>query len=207
MAAPTPSITTQWDGTRGFSRYYVAWTAGAPDNLADSVVVDVSALSPIPPGNSIKVKRIDALLSGNFQATLEFDSVRSGVVNTASASTQITWVSGDKFDTAWVGENFGGITVNGTEYAITSVDSTTAITAASDPGDQTAKAYSQDGTVDRFIGQADELNFIERDYSDGPNGGITPYKASDNLIGDIILTTAGVAANDELNLLVIFERT
>jgi hypothetical protein len=189
------------------ARWYAAWTAAAADNVTDAIIVDVSGLAPVPAGNSVKVKRVDILMSGNFQATLEFDNVRSGTVDTATASTQITWVSGDKFDTTWTTGNFGGITAGSTEYAITSVDSATAITAASDPGDQTGVAYSQDGTIDRFIGQADESNIFARDYSDGPSGGITPYKDSANLVGDITLTTAGVADGDELNVQIIFERT
>lgn len=207
MATPTPATVTQWDGTRGSARWYAAWTAAAADNFTDTVIVDVSALVPIPAGNSIKVKRVDVLMSGNFQATLEFDNVRSGTVNTTTANTRITRASGDLFDLNWVAQNFGGITANATEYAITTVDTTSQITAASDPGDQTGVAYSQDGTIDRFIGQADESNIFARDYSDGPNGGITPYKDSANLVGDIILTTAGVADGDELNVQVIFERT
>lgn len=207
MATPTPATVTKWDGCRGLARWYAAWTAAAADNFTDTVVVDVSALVPIPAGNSVKVKRVDILMSGNFQVTLEFDNVRSGTVNTTTANTRITWASGDKFDTNWKTENFGGITADTTEYAITSVDSITQITAASDPGDQTGVAYSQDGTIDRFVGQADESNIFFRDYDDGPNGGITPYKDSANLVGDIILTTSGVADGDELNVQILFERT
>lgn len=207
MAAPTPATSTQWNGVRGMARWYAAWTAAAADNLTDSIIVDVSALVPIPAGNSIKVRKVDILMSGNFTATLEFDNVRSGTVNTTTANTRITRASGDLFDTTWKTGNFGGITVGSTEYAITSVDTTSQITAGSDPGDQTGVAYSQDGTIDRFIGQADEQNIFYRDYSDGPSGGITPYKDSTNLVGDIMVTTAGVADGDELNILVFFERT
>lgn len=206
MAGPTPLATTQWDGSRGHVRWHSAWTAGLPDNLTDAVLVDASALDPVPPLNALKVKRVDIKMSGNFQVTLEYDDVRSGVVNTTTANTRITRVSGDLFDTAWKTPNFGGITVNGTEYAITTVDTTGQITAASDPGDQTAVAYSQDATIDRFNGQADELNLFQRDYADGPNGGLKPYHASSGFVGDILLTTSGVADGDELNVHLVFER-
>ena len=206
MASPTPDAVTKWDGWRGLTRWYAAFTVGAPDNFTDTVLVDVSALAPVPEGNSIKVRRVDIKMSGNFVATLEFDNVRSGTVDTATAGTVATWVSGDLFDTNWVAEHFGGITINGSLYSITSVDSTTQITLASDPGDQTGVAYSQDGTIDRFAGQADELNLFQREYDDGPNGGVTPYKGT-AIVGDILLTTTGVAASDELNIEIIFERT
>ena len=207
MAGPTPLTVVRWDGWRGVARWYAAWTAALPDDLTDSVIVDVSAITPVPAGNAIKVRRIDALMSGNFQVTFEHDNVRSGTVNTTTANTRITWVSGDKFDTAWKTPNFGGITVNGVEYAITSVDSATQITAASDPGDQTGVAFSQDATIDRFAGQANESNIFDREYDDGPNDGLTPYKDSTNLVGDVLLTTSGAADGDELNVQVVFERT
>jgi hypothetical protein len=206
MAAPTPTIKTFWDGRRGLVRWYAAWTAGAPDELADSVVLDVSALSPIPNGNKVKLRSADISLNGNFQATLEYDNIASGVVNTATAGTLVTWVSGDQFDTNWVSENFGQITINSVDYTITSVDSATQITLASDPGDQAGVAYSYDGTIDRFIGQSDATYQFQRDYSDGPNSGlIPPLVLGSSFLGDIMVTTSGAASGDEMTIVLVFD--
>lgn len=207
MAGPTPVRDVQWDGRLGLARWYAAWTAGLPDNLTDAVVVDVSALTPVPDGNAVKIRRIDLKLNGVLQVTFEHDNVRSGTVNTTTLNTRATWVSGDKFDTAWKTAHFDTITINAVSYAITTVDSTTQITLGSDPGDQTGVAFSQDGTVDRFSGQTSKTNLISRRYDDGSSNGFLPYKASTAFIGDVMLTTSGAIDGSELNAEVVFEGT
>ena len=179
---------------------------GAPDDLTDSVVVDVSALSPVPSGNKVKVRSIDITLNGNFQATFEYADIASATVNTTTLNTRATWVSGDKFDTNWVAENFSQITINAVLYTITSVDSTTQITLAADPGDQTGVNYSYDGTIDRFMGLRVITIFGVRDYCVGPNSGLSPpLVLGASFLGDIMVTTSGAANLDEMTIVLVFD--
>ena len=64
-----------------------------------------------------------------------------------------------------------------------------------------------DELIDRFIGQTDVTYQILRDYTDGPNVGYIPDQSAAGFAGDIMLTTADAASGDEVNLLVIFEKT
>ena len=206
MAAPTPSTKTFWDGVRGLTRYSAGWT-GADTDLSDSIVVDVSALSPTPPDNSVKIRTIQTELNGNYQATLEFDNVASGTVNTATAGNAVTWVSGDKFDTNWLTYGNSTITINSVSYTISSISSAIALALSSDPGDQAGVTYSVDEFADRFIGQSDISNIIYRDYTGSPNSGLSPVKTSSSHTGDLLITTSGAAAGDEISLTVSYERT
>jgi len=206
VASPTPSIKTLWDGWKGQVRYYVAFTAGTPDNLTDSKVIDISALSPIPSSNSVKMKLLNLDVNGDINVKLEFDNVASGTVDTATVGNTVTWVSGDTFDTDWVSYGNDEITINSVVYTISSVDSATQITLTSDPGDQTGVAYSVDEFIDRFVGQTNDTNAFIRTYAEGPNGGLTPTHSSSNFVGDLILTTTGALAGDEIFLLLSFKR-
>jgi hypothetical protein len=206
MAAPTPEIKTFWDGYKGQTRYYAAFTAGAPDNLSNSTVIDVSALNPVPSSNAIKLISYDLLVNGNLEATLEFDDVASGTVNTTTADTRVTWVSGDQFDTNWLTWGNSTITINSVEYTISSVDSATQITLTADPGDQSGVAYDVDEFIDRFSAQTNISFNFTRDYDQGPNSGLTPTASSSNFAGDLTLTTSGAADGDEVSLLVLFKR-
>lgn len=89
MAAPTPTIRTDWNGYRGMTRAYVAWTAGAPDNLADSSLVDISALSPAP--TSVKIRRIQAILNGNVQLDFEFDASTDQLIDTFIGQSDVSF--------------------------------------------------------------------------------------------------------------------
>lgn len=205
MPAPTPAIKTFYDAWRGQVRWYAAWTDAS--NLTDSVLVDVSSFTPNP--NFVKLRFIDLILNGDFSVKFEFDDVANGTVDTTNVgSNKATWVSGNKFDTTWLTLGNDTITINAVSYTISSVDSTTQITLASDPGIQTGVAYSVDEFVDRFEGQTDASHQIVRVWRDGPNGGLTPTQASATSAsaGDLILTTTGVANLDELSLILNFER-
>ena len=89
MAAPTPSVRTDWNGYRGMTRYYIAWTAGNPDELADASVVDISALSPAP--TSIKIRRIQAILNGNVQLDFEFDAATDQLIDTFIGQSDVSF--------------------------------------------------------------------------------------------------------------------
>ena len=206
---PVPILKTFWDGTRGESRWYCAWSGIETDNLVDAVIVDVSALAPVP--NKVKIRTLDVILNGNFTATLEFAHVAYGVCNTATADTSINWVSGNTFDSNWLtwGNSLIDVYDAAASYTISSVDSAIKITVGSDPGDNTAYAFWVDEFIDRFIGQSDSTYQFARDYTDGPSCGLNPTSAgsADADAKDLIVTTAGVASGDELNILVTFERS
>jgi Na+-translocating ferredoxin:NAD+ oxidoreductase RnfG subunit len=136
MAAPTPVTATQWDGTRGLVRWYAAWTDGT--QLSDSVVVDISTLSPAP--DAVKIRRFDVLINGDVSVSFEFDA-------------------------------------------------------------------STDALIDRFVGQSDITNYYERCYDDGPSNGFVPTTTASGFTGDILLTTVNAASGDEINALIIFERS
>lgn len=175
--------------------------------------MDVSALASAPNDNALKITRLDVVMNGNFSAAFQWGRVASGTVDTTTLNTRATWVSGDLFATAWASNpglyDDGTITINGVVYTITSVDSTTQITLASDPGDQTGVAYDVDEIWEKFIGQADVSYHFLRDYSDGPNGGLVPIKTSGTrtgTTGDILLTTSGAASGDELSIVISFAK-
>ena len=209
MAAPTPTTITNYDGWRGVVRWRAAWGVGN-DDLTDTILVDVSGLGPVPARDALKIRSLNVTMNGNYTVNLEWNDVAQGVVNTTTLNTRATWVSGDAFQTKWVTDpGITTITINGVVYTITSVDSTTQITLASDPGDQTGVAYTVDEIFETFTGQADVTNSYVRDYTDGPNRGLTPDKSSatrTGAVGDILLTTSGAASGDELQVLLFFER-
>ena len=136
MAAPTPVTTTTWDGTRGLTKWYAAWTDGT--QLTDSVVIDISALSPAP--DAIKIRRFDVIINGDVDVLFEFDA-------------------------------------------------------------------TTDETIDRFVGQSDLTNLFDRDYTDGPNNGLTATTSAAGFTGDVLLTTLNAASADEINALIVFERS
>jgi DNA integrity scanning protein DisA with diadenylate cyclase activity len=67
-----------------------------------------------------------------------------------------------------------------------------------------------DATTDQLIetwaGQTDMSNPIVRDYTGGPNKGIAPSTGTAGFVGDILLTTVGAAAGDELNFVIDYRR-
>lgn len=136
MAAPTPVTATQWDGTRGMTRWYAAWTDGT--QLSDSVVVDISALSPAP--DAVKIRSFQGFINGDVAVSFEFDA-------------------------------------------------------------------STDALIDTFTGQSDITNLCDRDYTDGPNNGFSPTTSAAGFTGDILLTSVNAASGDEVNFLIIYERT
>ena len=141
MAAPTPVTWTRWNGTKGLAYWNAAFTAGAPDAFTDTVLVDVSALNPIPA--AVKVNSFHAEINGNVLVLLEFD-----------------------------------------------------------------------GTTDQVIyqmeGQTDVMHVVDQDFTIGPTtlqkGGHVPDEAMAGFIGDILLTTTGNAAGDEITLTLEFEK-
>jgi len=206
MAAPTPVQSQEWNGRRGAATWRAAWGVGDTD-ITDSVVSDVSALSPLPGSNAVKLLAADVIVNGNFAVIIEWARVASGTVDTTTLNTRATWVSGDQFDTVWATRP-GDITINGVVFTITSVDSATQITLASDPGDQTGVAYQVDEPLERFIGQSDATYQFHRDYTDAPSGGRIPAKTSSTrtgATGDLVLTTSGAANLDELLVRLTFE--
>lgn len=63
-----------------------------------------------------------------------------------------------------------------------------------------------DQVVETWSGQSDVSNPIVRDYTQGPNKGIAPSSGAAGFVGDILLTTSGAAAGDELNLVIDYCR-
>jgi len=118
------------------TRWYAAWTDGT--QLSDSVVVDISALSPAPA--SVKIRRFDVLINGDVSVSFEFDA-------------------------------------------------------------------STDELIDRFIGQSDVTNYYDRKYDDGPSNGFTATTSAAGFTGDILITTLNAANLDEVNALIIFEKS
>ena len=76
MAAPTPTTYTEWDGSRGMTYWDTVWSSA--DDLTDSVIVDVSALSPA--ASSVKVLGIYASVNGDISATVEFDATTDQLI-------------------------------------------------------------------------------------------------------------------------------
>lgn len=64
-----------------------------------------------------------------------------------------------------------------------------------------------DQLIDLFIGQSDLTNLFDRDYTDGPNNGFVPTPGAAAFVGDILLTTLNAANLDEVNALIVFERS
>jgi len=65
-----------------------------------------------------------------------------------------------------------------------------------------------DQLIDAFEGQSDITNVFVRDYTDCPNAGFVPSNPSaTGFTGDILLTTTGAADGDEVNLLLVFEKS
>lgn len=67
---------------------------------------------------------------------------------------------------------------------------------------------STDQEIDRFQGQTDITFQIFRDYTRMPNGGVTPSNiGAAGFTGDLVYSTTGAAAGDEVNFLIIFEKS
>ena len=64
-----------------------------------------------------------------------------------------------------------------------------------------------DELIDRFIGQTDVSYQVLRDYSEGPSCGYTATTSAAGFVGDLLLTTANADNLDEVNLLVLFDRS
>jgi hypothetical protein len=64
-----------------------------------------------------------------------------------------------------------------------------------------------DELIDRFIGQSDVSYQFLCDYTDGPNVGYIADTSAAGFTGDLLLTTVGAASGDEINLLLVFERS
>lgn len=65
-----------------------------------------------------------------------------------------------------------------------------------------------DQDIDNFTGQSDVTYQLLRDYTDGPNAGITPADtAAAGFTGDLFITTTNVASGDELNAYIVFEKS
>ena len=105
MAAPTPVTWTRWDGTKGLAYWNAAFTAGAPDAFTDTVLVDISALSPSPP-MAVKINSFHAEINGNVTVSLEFDATTDAVIYQMEGQSDVTQVFdqdftiGPKADTA-----------------------------------------------------------------------------------------------------------
>lgn len=87
MAAPTPTTTVNWDGTRGAVRFRAVWTTA--DNYSDQSVIDISTLAPAP--NSIKIRSIDCILNGDIGATFEFDATTDQDIDNFIGQTDVTY--------------------------------------------------------------------------------------------------------------------
>lgn len=87
MGAPTPVVKVFWNGERGAVRWYAAWLSA--DELTDSVLVDISALSPVPA--AIKVRSISLTLNGDFQADIEFDATTDELIDRFIGQADVTY--------------------------------------------------------------------------------------------------------------------
>ena len=202
MAAPTPLVRTFWNGRRGQVRWYAAWTDGT--QLTDLIVLDVSALAPVPAGSIAKVLSVDCKISGDVNVLLEWSDEAVGVVDYTDATRTVAWVSGDQFKTNWAGQ---AITIDGVANTIESVASATSLVVVTATGaNLNDVAYDVDGFIDRFVGQSDVSFNFKRHYKDNPNSGLKPYSSSSTFVGDILLTTTNAANLDEVMLLITFER-
>lgn len=68
-----------------------------------------------------------------------------------------------------------------------------------------------DATTDqpflRVEGQtADATTSYVADFTDGPNKGWNPDKTAAGFVGDILLTSSGLASGDDFDLIIVFER-
>lgn len=45
------------------------------------------------------------------------------------------------------------------------------------------------------------------DFTDGPNGGWCPDKTAATFVGDILLTSSGLASGDDFDLVIVYERS
>ena len=130
-----------WDGTQGQLRFRALFDGAAQDQT-DLVLVDISTLGGVGVNtapNSVKIQRLQAVVNGAFQATLEYDA-------------------------------------------------------------------TTDQVIDAFSGQTSISNPYIVDYTGGPNRGVAPNAAAGGFVGDILLTTVGAAASDELNLVIDYRR-
>ena len=64
-----------------------------------------------------------------------------------------------------------------------------------------------DQTIESFTGQSDVSIQIIRDYTDLPSGGKVGDSSAAGWVGDLLVTTTSMANGDELNLLIVFEKS
>jgi hypothetical protein len=148
---------------------------------------------------------------GNNGPCLMGAPLASGTVNTNG--TAVTWVSGTQFTTgaAWVGNKT--ITINGTKYNISSVNSATSITLSANAETQTGVAFSvpQFGGPDNVNVQYnyihdtyEDLSYFGASTPDPPGFGGTEYTS---LAPDTHGLTCGTACSTGANYLIQFNTT
>ena len=96
MAAPTPVSWTRGNGVKGLAYWNAAFTAGAPDAFTDTVLVDISALSPSPP-MAVKINSFHAEINGNVKVVMEFDATADAVIYQMEGQTDVTHVIDQDF--------------------------------------------------------------------------------------------------------------
>ena len=109
MASPTPVTETRWDGKKGLAYWNAAFTAGAPDGFTDTVIVDVSALSPPPV--AVKVNSFHAEVNGNVTVILEFDATTDQVIYQMEGQTDVTQIYDQDFTIGPKDDRFKGLNV------------------------------------------------------------------------------------------------
>lgn len=66
---------------------------------------------------------------------------------------------------------------------------------------------STDELLEHLLGQTDVTFQFYRDYTDAPNEGYTPTSSAAGFTGDLLLTTLNAASGDEVNALIVFEKS
>lgn len=118
---------------------------GSTTLLGGSITVTKDWNMPI--GSEILFTDVDYL--GNTKKSLAIGDIRNfnrylwaGQVSTAG--TAVTWLSGGKFDTAWLGGGATVVQINGSNYGISSVTDSTHLVLMSTAGTQTNVYYRVD---------------------------------------------------------------
>jgi len=76
MAVPTPTITTTQIGQRGVTRFHAVWAA--TDNFADTVVVDMSALTTYT--NTLQCKQLTISASPGLGVLVEYNATTDEIL-------------------------------------------------------------------------------------------------------------------------------
>ena len=204
MAPPTATTWTQWDGHRGLILFRAEWVDVTQEDYEFSSVVDISALDPAP--SNVRIRSVRADVNGNFEASVHYVTIASGVVDTAAAGNAVSWISGDRFDTAWLSTlGVNSLVINGTAYTISSIASTISLALTSSPGDQSSVDYSANQLIYTFENQANSALVDVTDFTDGPSRGRVSSHGASGYIGDIGISTSGTDVGDELVLQINFE--